>query len=115
MSQRYASVLVVRQGDLATCPKAFRDYVEQYFAPKTLWGTECLYAVQALSYHVNFGWKVQKGAAPCHSVDISRFKSGLEPKQSLSQWIEQAVKAGKVIRLSSGWDDGQRDSGDDGD
>lgn len=113
MSQECASVLVVRQGDLAACPKAFRDYVEQYFAPKTFWGVECLYAVQALSYHVNFGRKVQKGAAPCHCVDISRFVGGLEPKQSLSQWIDQAVKAGTVIQLYGSWDDGQQDSCDD--
>lgn len=113
MSQKRASVLVVRQEDLTTFPKAFRDYVERYFAPKTFWGVECLYAVQALVYHVNFGGRVQKGAAPCHCVDISSFKGGLEPKQSLSQWIDQAVKAGTVIRLHGSWDDGQQDSGDD--
>lgn len=115
MSQQYASVLVVRQADLAMCPQAFRDYVGQYFAPKTLWGVECLYAVEAPIYHVNWGGRVHKGAAPCHRVDLSRFKGDLEPKQSLCDWIDQAIKKEILIRLRGTWEDGQADNGDDDD
>ncbi|KKQ27586.1 MAG: hypothetical protein US42_C0008G0099 [Candidatus Magasanikbacteria bacterium GW2011_GWC2_37_14] len=92
------SVLVVREEDLKRCPKAFRDYVSEFFARYMIWGVRVRYAA-TYSFEPSGGYR--KGHAPSHSVELARFTEGLAG-QSLNSWMNQAARQDIVLHIPVG-------------
>jgi len=83
-----ASVMIVDAAQLPATPKAFQDYVAEYFVEKKMLGKRVFVAT---GYCLWNGWEHHgKGTAPSHSVDLMRYKGGLKPKQSLNDWMRKA-------------------------
>lgn len=75
---------------LSQAPEAFQQYVKEFFAKKKVLGREVFVASLTLSNGYRYGFAASKGTAPSHSVDLMRFKDGLKPGESLSDWIHKA-------------------------
>jgi hypothetical protein len=83
---------------LPETPKAFQDYVAQYFTEASVLGKRVFVATTKVC-----GDRYGRGYAPAHSVDLMRFKDGLEPKQSLNDWMCKAE--GTVLwQFAGGYD-----------
>jgi|GEM_PF-1556145 len=104
------SFMLVRADKLDKTPKAFQDYVRNFFVPKNVFGIECFVAIEALSVQIWDGSgrrKQPNGVAPCHSVDVDQYKDGLPEGKTLSEWIrEQARKHNILLSFNTSWDDG---------
>lgn len=91
-----SGVMIVDAEKLPETPKAFQQYVEEFFVKKKVLGKECYVASTVLSFnypHNSHG----KGIAPSHSVDLMRFKAGLKKDQSLSDWLYEKGNNGKYF------------------
>lgn len=97
-----ACILAVPVEHLQNTPRAFQQYVADYFAKTEIFGQPCLVAFQALSVNHR---RIVKGVAPGHSVDLMDYKEGLDG-QDLGDWIRNAAKNGLLWQLWAEWDDG---------
>lgn len=79
------SVMIVRAEFADTAPKAFQEYVQEYFNLETLFGVS-VYTAGTYISAPNHG-QFKRGKSPCHSVDLMRYTEGLPQGQSLSEWI----------------------------
>ena len=94
-----SEVMIVDPAILKDAPKAFRDYVETYFVRRTILGRPCLVAGRSVSFSgfPGHGNKLQKGIAPSHSMNLSRWKDGLKKDETLSEWIRKREEKGDGI------------------
>jgi len=99
--REYVSFLVVPADYLKITPKAFQQYVEDYFRKESLFGKPCLVAVKVITENR----RKAKGVAPSHSVDLMHYKEGLGG-QDLNAWIRDAAKKGLLWEFSADWDNG---------
>jgi hypothetical protein len=102
MHQR-ARFMLVQKNKLTTYPKAFQEYVVEYFDEIQVAGGPHFVAFLELSV----GRSPRKGVAPCHNVDLRCYKEGLNGV-GLSDWIsKQTSKKGSgIIEYGHSWDDG---------
>lgn len=68
----------------SSLPKALLDYIEKYFLPQTIFGTDCMVAFCTIC----FAATAPKGVAPSHAVEVDQFKDGLH-ETTLSSWLRQ--------------------------
>lgn len=85
------SFMIVRRDDLPETPRAFQQYVADWFRYKEVLGIDCMVASGRL--HVDHAFYARKGrapgVAPTHSVDLSSYKEGLKKDQSLNDWMRK--------------------------
>lgn len=81
------SVMIVRAEFVKTAPKAFQDYILEYFNEENLFGVP-VYAAGTYISAPNHG-QFKRGRAPCHSVELMRYTEGLQSGQSLNDWIRK--------------------------
>lgn len=99
--------MMVRKDKLTTFPQAFQEYVNEFFELKRLGEVEYLYAFRVISFDpCHYLSKGKKGIAPCHSVDLLRFREGLHEEQSLLEWIAMSTDQVDIITIYKEWDDG---------
>lgn len=86
-----SSVIFVRKSDLPSTPKAFQQYVADFFMEKKILGVDCWYASTVL--HVTgYDWNhlgPGRGIAPSHSVELQKYREGLPEGTSLNTWMEE--------------------------
>lgn len=86
-----SQIIIVRVEDVPKTPKAFQQYVADWFAPMSLLGQDCLWATGRL--HVRFeDYNLRgkcPGFAPCHCVDTRHYSEGLPEGMSLGNWIRK--------------------------
>jgi hypothetical protein len=83
-----SELMIVDPAILKDAPKAFQDYVKEFFKERELFGKKCFVAARLTSYD----WRHEKGIAPSHGVDLMRFKGGLPDGMDLNEWIRQQEK-----------------------
>ncbi len=79
----FVSILFVRAEFVATAPKVFQAYIAEYFKKSSFLGQTVFSAVRQLED------SDQRGFAPCHEVDLRRFKQDLPRGLSLNEWIRR--------------------------
>ena len=105
-----SEIILVRIEDLPKTPKAFQQYVHDWFAPKNVLGVDCMVATGlCVGFdHTHWARKGRKpGVAPSHSVELSSYKEGLKPNQGLNDWMRKNDK--KLVWLLYAAE--ERDSG----
>jgi len=89
--------MIVRQDELSGTPKAFQQYVADWFRYQEVLGIDCMVAAGKL--HVDHSFYARRGkapgVAPTHSVDLMSYKDGLKKDQSLNDWMRK--NEGKAI------------------
>lgn len=87
-----SGVMLVDPEKLSEAPKAFQQYVNEFFIKKKVFGKTVLYAAQVLHWDWSYTGYNSKatGRAPCHSVELMRFKEGLPEGTGLTSWIDKA-------------------------
>jgi hypothetical protein len=100
-----SSVIVVDAELLPETPKAFQQYVDEYFQEKTVLGKRVFVASTVLSWssYNSYGHRKGQGTAPSHSLDLRRFTEGLGKDEQLNEWIRKAE--GKYLWQFYGRDD----------
>lgn len=81
------SVMIVSAEKLKDAPKAFQQYVREWFVQRTILGKRCFVA-GIHSGTPRGGYNL--GNAPSHSVDLMGYTEGLPPGQKLRDWIDKA-------------------------
>jgi len=98
-----ASIMIVDAEHLSEMPEAFQQYVKDYFVEKPILGKRTYVAARFL--HLCEWRHNAKGHAPSHCVDLSHYTKGLKIGQSLNDWIDKAIRAGRYIwELPGGFD-----------
>jgi hypothetical protein len=90
-------IVIVRAEDVVKTPKAFQQYVADWFAPKTILGLDCLWA--SCLIHLEGSQYERRGrrpaVAPSHSVDTACYSEGLRKGTDLNEWMRR--KNGKLL------------------
>jgi hypothetical protein len=84
-----AKVMIVDSGQLANTPKAFQQYVSDYFRVRTVLGKKVWWATIKLDVDM-YDRVVRAPMAPCHSLHLQHYKDGLAKNQDLGDWISKA-------------------------
>ena len=94
------TIVLVPKSSLWKTPKAFQQYVEDYFTERTVLGIPCFMA-ETHTINPNGIQPFRKGGgmAPSHSVDLMHYKEGLKKGQSLNAWMNEARDEGIITSL----------------
>lgn len=109
--QQSAYLIIVPASALPVSPEGFRDYVEEYFAPKEILGQACFQAFLTESLKQLDNNRQVKGVAPYGRAALARYTTGLDGRH-LSDWIDQAAREGVVSIVGANWDDGRLNFGE---
>lgn len=106
--RQYAQFMAVPKETLLRTPKAFQDYVSEFFDETEIGGKEFFTAFLVFSLRINHWEKLKKGVAPCHSVDLYRFRDGLAKEVGLNEWMrkKEVQKETGISIFRAEWDDG---------
>lgn len=115
--QYYGKFMVVKKVTLPKFPKAFQDYVHQYFKEVSVFGNDCYVAFLTLGSSECLRGDEhndKKGVAPAHSSCLTKFSDGLPRDMDLAEWMNMQVKnKEEIFSFYSTWDDGCTSPWDD--